>query len=121
MKKLLMKLTVNVNSKVVYSKVVSLTDCIELASHLLVVGLRFVFVYDGRKKMNASHRMRAHGTDRREKFSSRPPAKEVMLEGTFSSLIALQPMCVDVCGSCCVYVSMFYRICLCVEYFGRIF
>ena len=65
MKKLLMKLTLNVNSKVVYSKVVCLTDCIELASHLLVVGLRFVVfvVYDGRKKMNASHRMRAHGTE----------------------------------------------------------
>ena len=45
-----MKLTLNVNSKVVYSKVVSLTDCIELASHLLVVGLRVCSVCSVRWK-----------------------------------------------------------------------
>ena len=59
-----MKLTLNVNSKVVYSKVVSLTDCIELASHLLVVGLRVCSVCSVRWKEEdeciASHASTRH-------------------------------------------------------------
>ena len=72
--KLLMKLTLNVNSKVVYSKVVCLTDCIELASHLLVVGLRVVVfvVYDGRKKMNACMHASTRHRVRREVYLTTP-------------------------------------------------
>ena len=79
-----MKLTLNVNSKVVYSKVVCLTDCIELASHLLVVGLRVCSVCSVRWKEEdeciASHASTGHTAQTDER--GLPPAKGVVNELT---------------------------------------